>query len=56
MKAIYLLFLGFVLALVPLVQCQGIRSDIDKMQKVLEGLFAYNNLSGPFMFKYCFDD
>jgi len=31
-------------------------SDNDKLQRVLEGMFAYNNLQGPFMFKYCFDD
>jgi hypothetical protein len=34
----------------------GALSDNEIIQHVFEGLFAENNLSGPYMIKYCFDE
>lgn len=33
-----------------------ISSDNDILQLVFQGLFAENNLAGPYMVKYCFDE
>jgi hypothetical protein len=34
----------------------ALSTDNDILQSVLEGVFAENNLPGPYMVKYCFDE